>query len=67
MKQLIEIKKKIASDWFKFLQDKIIDEFQLLENESSKKGGTKKNELATYYGKNDSHRLGDRLGYNRNI
>tara|TARA_B110000438_G_C15597768_1_gene556629 strand:- start:12 stop:632 length:621 start_codon:yes stop_codon:yes gene_type:complete len=26
-----------------------------------------KNELATYYGKNDSHRLGDRLGYNRNI
>ena len=33
MKQLIEIKKKLASDWFKFLQSKIIDEFQILENE----------------------------------
>ncbi len=37
MKQLIEIKKKLASDWFKFLQGKIIDEFQLLENEIDKK------------------------------
>ena len=41
MKQLIKIKKKLASDWFKFLQDKIIDEFQLLENEISKKDKTK--------------------------
>jgi coproporphyrinogen III oxidase len=37
MKQLIEIKKKLASDWFEFLQGKIIDEFQLLENEINKK------------------------------
>ena len=42
MKQLIDIKKKLASDWFKFLQDKIIDEFQLLENEINKKKRTKK-------------------------
>jgi coproporphyrinogen III oxidase len=41
MKQLIEIKKKLASDWFKFLQNKIIDEFQLLENEINKKNKTK--------------------------
>ncbi len=45
MKNLIEIKKKLASDWFKFLQNKIIDEFQLLENEIDKKNKTKtKNE-----------------------
>ena len=41
MKQLIEIKKKLASDWFKFLQGKIVDEFQLLENEINKKNKTK--------------------------
>ena len=41
MKQLIEIKKKLTSDWFKFLQGKIIDEFQLLENEINKKNRTK--------------------------
>jgi coproporphyrinogen III oxidase len=37
MKNLIETKKKIASDWFKFLQDKIIHQFQLLENETGTK------------------------------
>ena len=42
MKKLIEIKKKLASDWFKFLQDKIINEFQLLENEMEKKDKIKK-------------------------
>ena len=36
-KNLIEIKKKITSDWFKSLQIKIINQFQLLENESYKK------------------------------
>ena len=36
-KNLIEIKKKITSDWFKSLQIKIINQFQLLENESCKK------------------------------
>jgi coproporphyrinogen III oxidase len=41
MNQLIEIKKKLASDWFKFLQGKIIDEFQLLEDEINKKNRKK--------------------------
>ena len=42
MKNLIEIKKKITSDWFKSLQNKIIVQFQLLENEASKKKKNKK-------------------------
>ncbi len=42
MKQLIEIKKKLTSDWFKFLQSKIVNEFQLLENDTNKKNKTKK-------------------------
>ena len=41
MKNLIEIKKKITSDWFKSLQNKIIVQFQLLENEASKKNKKK--------------------------
>tara|TARA_B110000285_G_scaffold128925_1_gene145146 strand:- start:165 stop:1016 length:852 start_codon:yes stop_codon:yes gene_type:complete len=41
MKQLIEIKKKLTDEWFKFLQSKIIDEFQLLENGINKKNKTK--------------------------
>ena len=41
MKKLIEIKKKLANDWFKSLQEKMIYQFQLLENELSKKKGRK--------------------------
>ena len=41
MKNLVEIKKKIANDWFESLQIKIIDQFQLLENESNKKNRKK--------------------------
>ena len=37
MKQLIEIKKKLADDWFKLLQSKIIEEFELIENGTNKK------------------------------
>ena len=37
MKQLIEIKKKLANDWFKLLQSKIIEEFELIENGTNKK------------------------------
>ena len=44
MKNLIEIKKKITSEWFKSLQNKIIDQFQLFENEVSKKN-KKKNKI----------------------
>jgi len=43
MKNLIEIKKKIANDWFQSLQNKIINHFQLLENEASRKN--KKREI----------------------
>ncbi len=41
MKNSVEIKKKITSDWFKLLQSKIINQFQLLENEASKKNRKK--------------------------
>ena len=41
MKKLIETKKKLANDWFKVLQKKIIDQFQLIENETNKKNNTK--------------------------
>ena len=35
MKHIVEIKKETTSNWFKSLQDKIIFQFQLLENEIS--------------------------------
>ena len=41
MKNLLEIKKKIASDWFESLQKKIINQFQLLENEANIKNKNK--------------------------
>ena len=41
MKNLVKIKKKIANDWFKSLQIKIINQFQLLENENSNKNRKK--------------------------
>jgi coproporphyrinogen III oxidase len=37
MKKLTEIKKKLANDWFKSLQEKMINHFQLIENEKNKK------------------------------
>ena len=46
MKKLIEIKKEIANDWFKSLQNKIINQFQILENENNKENG-KKNKIFT--------------------
>ena len=41
MKNLINIKKKIADNWFKSLQNKIINQFQILENETGKKSRKK--------------------------
>ena len=38
---LFKEKKKLANDWFKVLQEKIIDQFQLIENENKKKNNTK--------------------------
>ena len=43
MKKLIETKKKFADDWFKYLQNKIINQFQALENEVCKKNKKKIN------------------------
>ncbi len=37
MKKLVEIKKKLANEWFKSLQEKMIIQFQSLEDEISKK------------------------------
>ena len=37
MKKIIEIKKKLVNDWFQSLQKKIIYQFQIIENEMSKK------------------------------
>ena len=42
MKNFIEIKKTLASNWFKFLQEKIIEEFELLEKKYKKKKFTKR-------------------------
>ena len=41
MKNLIEIKKKNVNEWFRSLQNKIINQFQLLENETSKENRKK--------------------------
>ena len=41
MKKIIEIKKELANDWFKSLQKKMIDQFQLIENERCKKNKKK--------------------------
>ena len=44
MKILVERKKKIASDWFELLQSEIVNQFQLLEDEISKRN-TKKTKI----------------------
>ena len=45
----LETQKKIASEWFKFLQLKILEEFQYLEKEFSKR----KKVVPKYFKKND--------------
>jgi len=63
MKQLIEIKKKLASDWFKFLQNKIVDEFQLLEDSVNKKNKTKTKRFIKREWKKDSKKEGGGNSY----
>ena len=41
MKKIIEIKKKLVNDWFQSLQKKMIYQFQIIENEMSKKNKKK--------------------------
>jgi len=45
----LEIQKKLASEWFKFIQKKICEEFQFLENKLSKK----KNIVPKHFKKNE--------------
>ena len=45
----LETQKKLASEWFKFLQLKILEEFQCLEKEFSKR----KKVVPKYFKKND--------------
>tara|TARA_Y100000590_G_scaffold60278_1_gene64157 strand:+ start:985 stop:1836 length:852 start_codon:yes stop_codon:yes gene_type:complete len=49
MKPNLEMQKKMASEWFRFIQSNIIEEFQNLEKEFSKKKGTK----TKYFKKNE--------------
>jgi coproporphyrinogen III oxidase len=63
MKQLIEIKKKLTSDWFKFLQHKIIDEFQLLENQINKENKTKTKHFIKREWKKDNKKEGGGNSY----
>ena len=63
MKKLVEIKKKLACDWFKFLQDKIIDEFQLLEDEINKKNKIKTKRFIRREWKKDNKKEGGGTSY----
>ena len=63
MKNLTEIKKKLTSDWFKFLQDRIIEQFQLLENEISKKNKKKIKTFIKREWKKDNKKEGGGTSY----
>jgi coproporphyrinogen III oxidase len=59
MKKLIEIKKKLTDDWFKSLQKKMKDQFQVIENEMSKKSKRKnKNFIKRQWKKNNKNEGG---------
>ena len=51
MELSLEIQKKITSEWFKFLQLKILEEFQYLEKEFSKRKKLSLNILKKINGK----------------
>ena len=63
MKNLTKIKKKLTSDWFKFLQDRIIEQFQLLENETSKKNKKKIKTFIKREWKKDNKKEGGGTSY----
>jgi len=63
MKKLIEIKKKITNNWFESLQNKIINQFQLLENEASKKKGKKTKIFIKRQWKKDNKKEGGGTSY----
>ena len=41
MKNLLKIKKKLTSNWFKFLQIETVNQFQAIENNYCKENGLK--------------------------
>ena len=63
MKNLTEIKKKLTSDWFKFLQGRIVEQFQLLENEISKKNKKKIKTFIKREWKKDNKKEGGGTSY----
>jgi coproporphyrinogen III oxidase len=63
MKNLIEIKKKLTSDWFKSLQNKITNQFQLLENEASKENKNKSKKFFKREWKKDNTKEGGGTSY----
>ena len=63
MKNLTKRKKKLTSDWFKFLQGRIVEQFQLLENEISKKNKKKIKTFIKREWKKDNKKEGGGTSY----
>ena len=63
MKKLIEIKKKLTNDWFKSLQKEMISQFQLIENEISKKNKKKIKYFVKQEWKKDNKKEGGGTSY----
>jgi coproporphyrinogen III oxidase len=63
MKNLIEIKKKITDNWFISLQNKIIKQFQLLENTASKENRSKAKQFLKREWKKDNKKEGGGTSY----
>ena len=63
MKKLIEIKKKLSDNWFKSLQGKMINQFQLIEDEISKKNKKKTKNFIKKEWKKDNKKEGGGTSY----
>jgi coproporphyrinogen III oxidase len=63
MKKLIEIKKKLADNWFKSLQERIVDQFQLIDSEVSKKNRVKPKYFIKREWKKDNKKEGGGTSY----
>ncbi|MDA9091752.1 oxygen-dependent coproporphyrinogen oxidase [Pelagibacteraceae bacterium] len=63
MKKLIEIKKKLSDSWFKSLQGKMINQFQLIEDEISKKNKKKTKNFIKKEWKKDNKKEGGGTSY----
>ena len=63
MKNIIEIKKKITNNWFESLQNKIINQFQLLENEASKENNKKIKKFSKKVWRKKNNKEGGGISY----